>query len=173
MQSFTTVQSLFESGLVPLVEWALGMKNSPATIRTMIQNRLGSNADVPLAASTQFIARVNQAMARSASLERGEFVSPQAIPIDPTLFGYEDYRYRVRVGIMVGGVEVSSVVVPVPSQRRLSASDVRDIAEGLVRRRTPGVVESPGNETYKAALTTPDWTTGNVRVISVYRSPTA
>lgn len=173
MQSFATVQSLFESGLVPLVEWALGMKNSPATIRTMIQNRLGSNADVPLAASTQFIARVNQAMARASNLERGEFVGQQVIPVDPTLFGSEDYRYRVRVGIMVGGQEVSSVVVPVPSQQRLSASDVRDIAEGIVRRKDRSLMDTLPGGAAEVALTTPDYTVGNVRVISVYRSPTA
>lgn len=173
MQSFTTVQSLFDAGLVPLVEWALGLKNTPATIRTMIQNRLGSNADVPLAASTQFIARVNQAMARASGLERAEFVAPSAVPIDPSLFGREDFRYRVRVGLLTGGAEVSSVVVPVPSDRLLSAADIRDIAEGLVRNRSRVLMDTLPGGAADVALSVPDIEVGNVRVISVYRSPTA
>lgn len=158
---------------MPLVEWAYGNKSTPNTIRTMIQNRLGANANVPLASATQFIARVNQAMARASGLERGESVPKQFIPVDPTLFGREDYRYRVRVGIMVGGSEVSSVVVPVPSQQRLTASEVRDIAEGIVRQKDRALTDTLPGGAADVALSVPGYDVGNVRVISVYRSPTA
>ena len=191
MSIISSLAELFRRSAVPSIEATTGLlqgRVNPITgnpytageIRERsienIRRLVGENVTISGQTLGTAISRIQTALQRGASIERGETVPRQLIPSDPTLPIGTEFRYRVRLTYDVADpifpdrIQTIDTVIPIDSESELSRQQLHDMARQAGEEMAPRE-PSPKFRTVGETLRTQEIINFRAEVISVYRSP--
>lgn len=166
----------FSRSLVPSVESVLGQGFDVSRAVSTFVERHASGLSINRAVLMRAIQSVQRAIDLGKRINRGWSVDRADIPIDPTLKGVTEYRYRVLVNveyphpIYPRDVQTLSTIVSIDSNRMLSKRELVSIAKDITKRSITESV-SPKMRAVMAAVASGPAITEEYRVVSVYRAP--
>ena len=176
MSVISTLAQLFQRSAVPSVESTLGQGGSRERAIANLRNLLGEGTTVSNQTIVAALSRIQTALQRGAAIERGETVSRQLIPIDPTIPIGTEFRYRVRVVVDIpdpltpGGVQTIDTVIPIDSDTDLTRQQINERVQpalSLLGRESA----SPKFRVFGQVVATQEILRQEITVVSVYRSP--
>ena len=175
MSVISSIFDLFRlANAIPSVEASAGHGLGYNRIVENLRARLPVDTVISPNVLGQALSRIQRGLSIGADITAGRTIDPRLYPIDPTLPGETNYRYRVAVEISIppergGGREQSiRTVIPIDSFGPLTLQQIQEIIEGEVRDL--GMRETiPGGGGADILLSVSSSSVRAVQIISAYR----